>query len=218
MIEINVLQRFSATEQRTCQACSNDKDRFYFHCNLENGSTRTICGSCLFAMSNDEEKFHVISLAGAEGIGEEGIYNFLKRYYLKKQFSNDWEIATAILLPHQETNQKESPSGEWIFTGILDRNGELLEDNSDDNILGIYPSREIAEEEISRYLRSRGSQNISFDFIKIDNENWKEIKAILNSKFNYFAWEIFIKSKSNEDIRKYIANVKKSIGAHGATF
>ena len=136
----------------------------------------------------------------------------------EQPFSNDWEVARAVLLPHHETNQGESPAGEWILTAFLDRKGEILEENSEGRSMGIYPSRKVAEQEIARYLSERGVRKIAFEYMAIADDNWSDIKDLLNSPYGGMAWTIFARSKSDDDVRKYIRNVRKSLGAAGGSF
>ncbi len=167
MLDVCIIRRFCTTERHVCHGCNLANDKFYFQCRLSDGSKVTFCGTCLYAMSKDKDSFQVQNSSDAEGIGDSGIQRFLCSQYGEVQFSDDWEIARAILLPHHETNQQEKPKGEWIFTAIVDKNGNVLEEDRQKNSMGIYPNKSVAEEEISRYIKSRGAKTITFEYVSV---------------------------------------------------
>ena len=218
MLDVCILKRLCITERYVCKGCDATNDKFYFQCRLDDDSKVTLCGTCLRAMSKNENSFHVHNSPDAEGIGEIGIQGFLRNHYGEASSSDDWETARAILLPHQETNQQEKPDGQWIFTAILDKKGNIIEEDRQKSSMGIYPNKAVAESEIHNYLKSRGAKTITFEYVRIDPDNWRDIKALLNSPYGEYAWNVFARSKSNEDITKYIGNIRKSLASAGGSF
>lgn len=115
----------------------------------------------------------------------------------------------AIILPHYK-NRRQSADGEWILTAILDSSGRVLEENR--SSLGIYPNKSTADKEIAAYLRKNGSESPELEYIHIPESTWLEVARIGKmASGEDFVWTIFARSKSNDDLLKYIANVDLSL-------
>ena len=179
---VDVEKRLSLFEDHQCKICKSEKEKFYFLCLVsDKEESMIICGQCLYYMSLEIEKFSIHSSPDAVGIGEKGIINFLKNFYEKEKEPTlkNWKFANAILLPHPETNQDETPHGEWVFTAVTDSNGKVLLKDKNAS-MGIYPNKETTEEEIRPYLiKNHGAKEVRFEYIKIDNANWVEVKNLL---------------------------------------
>lgn len=117
----------------------------------------------------------------------------------------------AILLPHYK-NTRQSPKGEWVLTTILSEDGTGLQ--SGENLrLGIYPSKDVAEIEVTRYLHELGATKPKLEFVTLPETTWARVAEMLKLPSGEdFVWKIFARSKSDQDVLKFIDNVKRALG------
>jgi len=117
----------------------------------------------------------------------------------------------AILLPHYK-NTRQAPKGEWVLTAVLGENGTILQGGRD-MILGIYPTKAVAEVEVTRHLRQLGAVEPKLEFVALLESTWRIVREALKLPSGEdCVWQTFARSKSNQEVITCIGNYRRAIG------
>ena len=218
IMEIQVLKQLTSTRDKKCAFCdSRDEDlpvraepkqklRLLFECEGD-GESLIGCSACL-RLLRDAGKITLEAKPGVAGIAGGGIDQALDSTLGEP----DWTNARGLLLPYYK-NRGQVHQGEWILTRILDGDGRVLE--RDDASLGIYPNRQTANDEVGRYLLESGATKPLVEFVNIASDVWDEIDETMRLVGEDLVWSIFARSASNEDLRRYLGNVRKGLSGLG---